>query len=174
MTTSIYLHPAPAFYPYTGTISFSSISFSYLPERKVFDDFSLNIRASEKVALVGPSGAGKSTLMALLLGLWQPQQGSIQIDGQDITRIDRESLLASIAVISQETSLFDRTMPRFHRHWDAALHLQPDLEFSSLGACGRASGTRRPGCRTACSSAYRTVSTVKPWLAIVGIILLVL
>ncbi len=100
----------PVFQPHKGAIDFNAISFGYLADKKVLHGFSLNIKAGEKVALVGPSGAGKSTLISLLLGLWDAQEGQILVDGQDITHIDRESLLRQIAVIPQDTSLFHRTL----------------------------------------------------------------
>jgi ABC-type multidrug transport system fused ATPase/permease subunit len=93
-----------------GEITFEGVTFSYRPDAPIFQDLDLTIRAGEKVALVGASGAGKSTLVSLLLGLWQPQGGRIRIDGQDIATKDRDSVLAHMAVIPQDTSLFHRSL----------------------------------------------------------------
>lgn len=70
----------------------------------------LHIQPGQTVALVGPSGGGKSTLMNLMLRFYDPQQGSISIDGQDIRSVTLQSLRESIALVSQETVLFDETI----------------------------------------------------------------
>ncbi|MCL0082723.1 ABC transporter ATP-binding protein/permease [Dehalococcoidia bacterium] len=93
-----------------GEIQFNGVSFSYDGKKKAVDNATFAIRAGEKVAIVGPNGAGKSTLIQLLLGLQLPQEGSILIDGQDITRVKLSSLREKIGIISQNIFLFNDTV----------------------------------------------------------------
>lgn len=101
---------APALNVTHGEIRFDHVDFAYSAERPVFVDLQLNIRAGERVGLVGYSGSGKSTLVNLALRLFEPQSGSILIDGQDIQQVTQESLRASIAMIPQDPVLFHRTL----------------------------------------------------------------
>jgi ATP-binding cassette, subfamily B, bacterial len=93
-----------------GRIDFEDIHFSYRGRREVFKDFSLHIPAGQKVGIVGPSGAGKSTLISLIQRLDDVQGGRILIDGQDIRGVSQDSLREKIAVVPQETALFNRTI----------------------------------------------------------------
>ena len=95
-----------------GEIRFENVTFGYgrrdaLP---VLDRLSLTIQAGERVGLVGRSGAGKSTLVNLLLRFYDPEQGRIAIDGQDIARVTQESLRAAIGMVTQDTSLLHRSI----------------------------------------------------------------
>lgn len=94
-----------------GEISFTAVYFKY-PEDRDFslNDVSFTIRGGEKVGIVGYSGAGKSTLVNLLLNLYDLQAGSITIDNQNIQTINPESLYKNISVITQDTTLFHRTI----------------------------------------------------------------
>lgn len=94
----------------SGKIQFNGVSFSYDGNKKAVDNVTFAIRPREKVAIVGPNGAGKSTLIQLLLGLQLPQEGSILIDGQDITRVKLSSLREKIGIISQNIFLFNDTV----------------------------------------------------------------
>jgi len=101
---------APALAVTRGEIRFDHVDFAYTAERAVFTSLQLTIRAGERVGLVGYSGSGKSTLVNLVLRLFEPQSGSILIDGQDIQQVTQESLRASIAMIPQDPVLFHRTL----------------------------------------------------------------
>ncbi|RIL02579.1 MAG: hypothetical protein DCC71_16275 [Proteobacteria bacterium] len=90
-------------------IRISKVSFSYGRE-PVLRDVSLTIRAGEVVALVGRTGSGKTTLADLLLRFFEPQAGTIEIDGVDLRHIARDSLLAQVAVVAQEPFLFAGTL----------------------------------------------------------------
>jgi subfamily B ATP-binding cassette protein MsbA len=90
-------------------IRISKVSFSYGRE-PVLRDVSLDVQAGEVVALVGRTGAGKTTLADLLLRLHDPDSGSIEIDGVDLRRIQRDSLLDQLAVVTQEPFLFPGTI----------------------------------------------------------------
>jgi ATP-binding cassette subfamily B protein len=89
-----------------GAVEFCDLSFSYRPGREVLSDINLTVSPGEKIALVGASGAGKTTLMCLLQRLYDPERGSIRIDGQDIRSFTQRSLRAQIGVVLQEGSLF--------------------------------------------------------------------
>jgi ATP-binding cassette subfamily B protein/ATP-binding cassette subfamily B multidrug efflux pump len=102
-----------------GTIHFNHVCFSYHSNEqktdhqespRIFDDLNLHIAAGEKVGIVGRSGAGKSTFVNLLLRFYDIQQGSITIDGQDIRTVSQDSLRASIAMVTQDTSLLHRSV----------------------------------------------------------------
>lgn len=90
-----------------GQIRFENVSFGYTPERPIFKNASFTIPAGKKVAIVGPSGSGKSTVFRLLFRLYQMDGGRITIDGQDITQVDLESVRKALAVVPQDTPLFN-------------------------------------------------------------------
>ncbi len=92
-----------------GNIFIDNIAFKY-GDSRVFNDFSLEIPAGQKVGLVGKSGAGKTTFVSLLLRHFDIQQGAINIDGKDIREIKLSSLRKAIAFVPQDTSLFHRTV----------------------------------------------------------------
>lgn len=89
-----------------GEVRFDHVGFAYQNE-PVLQDFNLRINRGEVVALVGPSGGGKSTVVGLLTRFYDPQQGRILIDGQDIRMITMDSLRRNIALVDQETYLFN-------------------------------------------------------------------
>lgn len=93
-----------------GGISFRDLRFGYGDTTPVFHGLNLEIKPGEKVGLIGRSGAGKSTLVNLLLRFYEPQSGSISIDGQDIRSITQDSLRASVGMVTQDTSLLHRTV----------------------------------------------------------------
>ena len=93
-----------------GEIRFNDIDFAYTANRPIFERLDVVMRAGERVGLVGYSGSGKSTLLNLVLRLFEPQSGSILVDGQDIQQVAQESLRASIAMIPQEPMLFHRSL----------------------------------------------------------------
>ena len=96
-----------------GSIDFTGIGFDYDDggvKTRVFDGFDLHITAGQRVGLVGASGAGKTTLTKLLLRLSDIQEGSIEIDGQNIARATQQSLRRQIAYVPQESLLFHRSV----------------------------------------------------------------
>lgn len=92
-----------------GRVAFNSVNFSY-DQKKVLHDISFVINSGEKVALVGESGEGKTTLTNLLLRLYEPDEGSISIDDQNISDVTQKSLRENIAVVFQEPALFSGTI----------------------------------------------------------------
>jgi ATP-binding cassette subfamily B multidrug efflux pump len=95
-----------------GDIRFENVSFNYGRADSVplLRDLDIAIGAGERVGLVGRSGAGKSTLVNLLLRFFEPEQGRILIDGQDIGAVSQESLRAAIGMVTQDTSLLHRSI----------------------------------------------------------------
>jgi ATP-binding cassette subfamily B protein len=94
-----------------GEITFDNITYVYENNNtKVFDDFSLTIKAGEKIAIVGSSGAGKSTFVRLLMRLFNLQIGKILIDGVDIATISQNNLREQIGFVPQDPVLFHRTL----------------------------------------------------------------
>ncbi|QEU02958.1 ABC transporter ATP-binding protein [Pseudomonas oryzihabitans] len=93
-----------------GALSFTGVHYRYPDGRQVFQGFDLEVPAGQKIGLVGPSGAGKSTLIGLLQRLDDIQRGRICIDGEDIRTVSQDSLRQRIAVVPQETALFNRSI----------------------------------------------------------------
>jgi ABC-type multidrug transport system, ATPase and permease components len=89
-----------------GDVDYEGVSFGYDDENQVLDDISFSVDGGDTLALVGPTGAGKSTVLKLLLRLYDPDSGTIRIDGQEITAVDRRSLRQSIGYVGQESYLF--------------------------------------------------------------------
>ncbi len=93
----------------TGKIKFDKVSFAY-GKQKVIKDISFEIASDTKVALVGESGEGKTTLTNLLMRLYEPNEGRILIDGQDISLCTQASLRSNIGVVFQDPALFSGTI----------------------------------------------------------------
>jgi subfamily B ATP-binding cassette protein MsbA len=101
---------APALAVSEGEIMFDGVGFSYGNDTKVLDDINFQAGAGQTVALIGPSGAGKTTIINLLPRFFDATQGSILIDGQDISTVTTESLRRNIALVGQDAILFDDTV----------------------------------------------------------------
>jgi ABC-type multidrug transport system fused ATPase/permease subunit len=96
--------------PLARDVRLDGVSFGYGPGATVLRDVTLTIPAGARVAIVGPSGAGKSTLVGLLLRLYDPTAGRILFDGHDVRAVTHRSLRDQIAVVPQDTFLFDTTV----------------------------------------------------------------
>jgi ATP-binding cassette subfamily C protein LapB len=96
---------------FQGTIEFKNVSFSYPGQQQaVLRNVSFKIQAGEKVAFIGRVGSGKSTIQRLVLGLYQPTEGAILIDGIDLRQIDPAELRRAAGFVSQDVSLFFGTL----------------------------------------------------------------
>ena len=93
-----------------GEVQFDAVTFRYADGRAAVKDVSFVAQAGHTVALVGPSGAGKSTIINLIPRFYEPNSGAIRIDGADVRTVTLASLRGSIALVSQEASLFNDTV----------------------------------------------------------------
>lgn len=103
-----------------GEIRFDNVGFHYGKKKGVMENLSLTIRPGEKVGIVGRSGAGKSTLVNILLRFYDVESGKVTIDGQDISKVQQDTLRAHIGVVTQDTSLLHRSVR------DNVLYGRPD------------------------------------------------
>jgi ATP-binding cassette subfamily B protein/subfamily B ATP-binding cassette protein MsbA len=94
----------------SGALGFQSVAFSYGSERPVLLDIDLSISPNQIVALVGGTGAGKSTLLSLVPRFYDPNAGTVTLDGQNLRAITKKSLRAKIAIVLQDTLLFSTTI----------------------------------------------------------------
>jgi ATP-binding cassette subfamily B multidrug efflux pump len=103
---------APALKIDKGEIVYDNVTFNYWRGKSgsVIDNFSLRVEPGEKIGLVGRSGSGKSTLVNLALRMFDVQDGSIRLDGQDVRNVTQESVRAAIGLVSQDTSLLHRSV----------------------------------------------------------------
>ena len=97
---------APALGGFHHELRFDKVSFAYEPERPVLQDISFSVKPGTVTAIVGPTGSGKTSLMSLISRLFDPDTGSVSIDGVDLRDLDLESLRANVSVALQENVLF--------------------------------------------------------------------
>ncbi len=93
-----------------GNIELSNVYFSYVPEKKLIQDFNLKVVKGQRVAIVGPTGCGKTTLINLLMRFYDVNEGKICVDGSDIRDITRHSLRGNYGMVLQETWLKNGTI----------------------------------------------------------------
>ena len=93
-----------------GNISFEHVKFGYNKDKVIIHDFSVDVKAGEKVAIVGPTGAGKTTLVNLLMKFYEIDSGDIKIDGKSIHDLTRENIHDLFGMVLQDTWLFEGTI----------------------------------------------------------------
>ena len=93
-----------------GSVRFEHVRFGYTPERVVIKDFSADIKAGQKVAIVGPTGAGKTTIVNLLMRFYEVNSGRIYVDGVPIDELTRENVHELFCMVLQDTWLFEGTV----------------------------------------------------------------
>ncbi len=113
-----------------GHVTFDKVTFAYEDE-PVLVDFSVTAAPGEVIALVGPSGAGKSTFIGLLNRYYDPQQGSVLIDGMDLRTLTQKSLHQHLALVDQETFLFNDTLANNIRYGS------PDADMAAVKEAAR-------------------------------------
>lgn len=90
-----------------GEVEFDGVCFSYTPERKLIEDFSVRVADGMRVAIVGPTGCGKTTLINLLMRFYDVKAGAVRVDGIDIRDIPRDELRRNIGMVLQDTWLME-------------------------------------------------------------------
>mmetsp|Transcript_31350 Transcript_31350/g.121081 ORF Transcript_31350/g.121081 Transcript_31350/m.121081 type:complete len:634 (-) Transcript_31350:2486-4387(-) len=93
-----------------GEIEFKDVSFGYTPSRRILSGVSFKVPAETSTAIVGPSGCGKSTVIRLLFRFYDPQEGTISIDGQDIRKVDLVQLRKALGIVPQDVVLFNESV----------------------------------------------------------------
>ncbi len=121
-------HPTTLPIPSEGRVSFKNVTFHYpsRPDRAALVDFSLDVNPGETVALVGPSGAGKSTVFQLLLRFYDPELGSVLLDGIDIRSADIKAVRESFAFVPQDPVIFGTN------GWENIRYGQPQADDASV------------------------------------------
>ncbi len=94
----------------TGNVALENVHFSYVPDKKLIQDFNLTVKPGQRVAIVGPTGCGKTTVINLLMRFYDVDSGRITVDGTDIRDITRGSLRTSYGMVLQETWLRSGTI----------------------------------------------------------------
>ncbi len=117
-----------------GEVSFKNVDFSYEKSRRIIKNISFDIKPGEMVGIVGRTGAGKSTLANLLIRLYDPDHGTIELDGMNVRDIAFASLRRSVAIVSQETYLFSGTI------LDNIRYARPDATYEEVVEAAKASG----------------------------------
>ena len=93
-----------------GNVKFENVKFGYVPENIIIKDFSTDVKAGQKIAIVGPTGAGKSTIIKLLMRFYELDEGSITIDGIKLTDYTRSSIRSAFGMVLQDTWCFNGTV----------------------------------------------------------------
>lgn len=88
-----------------GQVDLSHVNFSYVPQRPLIRDFHLTVKPGQRIAIVGPTGCGKTTMINLLMRFYDPDSGTISVDGHDIRTVTRQSLRQNYGMVLQETWL---------------------------------------------------------------------
>ena len=94
----------------TGDVEFDNVYFSYEADKKLIENFNLNAKAGQRIAIVGPTGCGKTTLINLLMRFYEPDSGKIKVDGNNINDLTRKSLRSNYGMVLQDTWLKSGTV----------------------------------------------------------------
>jgi ATP-binding cassette subfamily B protein len=124
---------APALRVTRGAVRFEKVRFGYDPDRTILDGVDLDIPAGTSLAIVGPSGAGKSTIARLLYRFYDPTDGRITIDRQDIAEVTQASLREAIGIVPQDTVLFNDTIG-YNIGYGRGDATQNDIKAAARGA----------------------------------------
>lgn len=118
--------------PFSRTVEFDHVSFEYDPRTPILRDVSLQARAGEVIAIVGSSGAGKTTLVNLLPRFYAASSGTVRLDGMDVRDVTLRSLREQMAIVTQETILFNDTV------WNNICYGRPELPRERVETAAKA------------------------------------
>lgn len=93
-----------------GEVNFNNVYFSYVADKKFIQNFTLNVKAGQRIAIVGPTGCGKTTLINLLMRFYDPNSGDIEVDGKNVLSVTRKSLRKNYGMVLQDTWLKSGTV----------------------------------------------------------------
>lgn len=93
-----------------GEVNFNNVYFSYVADKKLIQNFTLNVKAGQRIAIVGPTGCGKTTLINLLMRFYDPDSGNIEVDGKNVLSVTRKSLRKNYGMVLQDTWLKSGTV----------------------------------------------------------------
>lgn len=93
-----------------GTVNLENVYFSYMPDKKLIENFNLSVKKGQKIAIVGPTGCGKTTIINLLMRFYDVDSGKIKVSGTDIKEMTRDSLRMGYGMVLQETWLKSGTI----------------------------------------------------------------
>ena len=116
-----------------GRVDIENVYFSYVPDKKLIEDFNLHVKPGQRVAIVGPTGCGKTTIINLLMRFYDVNSGTIKVSGHDIRKITRESLRDNYGMVLQETWLKKGTIR------DNIIMGKPDATDEEIIAAAKAS-----------------------------------
>ena len=122
MSETIPPPPPPPPYRFKGKIEINRLSFGYDSHRPILQDIGLLIEPLQTVALVGRSGSGKSTLVKLLFRYFEPDRGTIRIDGRDVAELDVARYRRRLAIVHQDVDIFNGTV------WDNLTYGNPQVD----------------------------------------------
>ena len=110
----------------SGAIEYRDVSFAYPGRSPIYDDLNLSVQPGESIGIVGSTGAGKTTMMSLMMRLHDPVSGGVFLDGHDVKRLTLNCLRGSIALVSQNTTLFPGSVK------DNILYGRPDADDEEI------------------------------------------
>lgn len=116
-----------------GNVDLSHVSFSYMPEKQLIEDFTLSVKPGQRIAIVGPTGCGKTTIINLLMRFYDVNKGKISIDSKNICSISRDSLRSNYGMVLQDTWLRNGTIR------DNICMGKPDASMEEVLAAAKAS-----------------------------------
>ncbi|MCR5138142.1 MAG: ABC transporter ATP-binding protein/permease [Oscillospiraceae bacterium] len=151
-----------------GIIEFSHVNFSYVPGKRIIQDFNLRVEAGKKIALVGSTGSGKTTVVNLLMRFYDLDSGCITVDGTDIRDISSDVVRDSIGIVLQDTVLFTDTVRNNLKYADRSLTDKAMIEAAESSYCDRVVDSLSDGYDTVLTAAGANLSQGQRQLLTIG------